>query len=89
MGHGYKWTTDNSCNRYNIWGDEDEFEDYDFIIEESSESIIGGYTLGGFRNQFHHGSLTPVKPEIIKKGSPPDVHNIEEPHCALLHTNSF
>ena len=52
----------------NIWGDEDEFEDYDFIIEESSESIIGGYTLGGFRNQFHHGSLTPVKPEIIKKG---------------------
>ena len=52
----------------NIWGDEDEFEDYDFIIEESSESIIGGYTLGGFRNQFHHGSLTPVKPEIVKKG---------------------
>lgn len=52
----------------NIWGDEDEFEDYDFIIEESSESIIGGYTLGGFRNQFHQGSLTPVKPEIIKKG---------------------
>ena len=26
------------------------------------------WPLGGFRNQFHHGSLTPVKPEIIKKG---------------------
>ena len=51
----------------NIWGDEEEVEDSDFIIEESSESIIGGYTLGKFRYQFNHGLYTPVKPKVIKK----------------------
>lgn len=50
----------------NIW--ENEIQGNNFVVTESSENIVGGYTLGGFRDQFHHGSLTPVEAKIIKKG---------------------
>lgn len=52
----------------NIWGNEDAIEFDDFTIEESSEIIVGEYTLGGFRDQFHHASLTPVHTNVIEQG---------------------
>lgn len=54
----------------NIWGRDDEIGFYTFdecYVEASSESIVGGYTLGGFREQFGHASLTPVKTVIEEK----------------------
>lgn len=56
----------------NIWGNEKAIEEalaeYYFVIDEPDEKIIGSYTLEAFRNQFYHGPLTPVDPEIIEKG---------------------
>lgn len=52
----------------NIWGNEDAIEFDDFTIEESSEIIVGEYTLGGFRDQFHHASLIPVHTNVIEQG---------------------
>lgn len=52
----------------NIWGNEDAIEFDDFTIEESGEIIVGEYTLGGFRDQFHHASLTPVHTNVIEQG---------------------
>lgn len=57
-----------SYESINIWGNEDTIEFDDFTIEESNESIVGDYTLGGFRNQFHHASLTPVHTDVIEQG---------------------
>lgn len=51
----------------NIWGIDDEFVLDEFYIEVSSESIVGGYTLGGFREQFGHASLTPVMAVVVEK----------------------
>lgn len=51
----------------NIWGRDDEIEFDEFCVELSSESIVGGYTLGGFREQFGHASLTPVMTAIEEK----------------------
>lgn len=45
----------------NIWAKEDEVDSYCVNVDESSERIIGGYTLGGFRDQFGHASLTPLE----------------------------
>lgn len=52
----------------NVWGNEDEIQFNDFTVEESSELIVGGYTLGGFRDQFQHASLTPVHTNAIEQG---------------------
>lgn len=52
----------------NIWGIDDENEFYDFyVIEESSEPIIGEYTLADFREQFGHAFQTPVMPLVDEK----------------------
>lgn len=51
----------------NIWSNTESVKESLFCIEESSESIIGGYTLGGFRDQFGHASLTPVKTKHIER----------------------
>lgn len=51
----------------NIWGRDDEIGFDEFCVEVSSESIIGGYTLESFREQFGHASLTPVKIVVEEK----------------------
>lgn len=51
----------------NIWGRDDEIEFDEYYVEVSSESIVGGYTLGGFREQFGHASLTPVQTVVEEK----------------------
>ncbi len=51
----------------NIWGTEDEIEFDNCIVQESSAYIIGEYTLGGFRDQFHHASLTPVHTNAVEQ----------------------
>lgn len=52
----------------NIWGDDEEIEFDDFTVEEPSEYIVGNYTLGGFRDQFQHASLTPVHTNVVEQG---------------------
>lgn len=51
----------------NIWGRDDEIEFDEYYVEVSSGSIVGGYTLGGFREQFGHASLTPVQTVVEEK----------------------
>lgn len=41
----------------NVWAKEEDSLGYTFCVEESSGSIVGGYTLGGFRDQFGHASV--------------------------------
>lgn len=64
----------------NIWENEAETEYYDFIINESRDNIVGKYTLGDFRNQFHHGHLTPVILEFIEIGVVTGESNIVLPY---------
>lgn len=51
----------------NIWGGDDEIWFNEFCVNLSSESIVGGYTLGAFREQFGHASLTPVMIAVEEK----------------------
>ena len=51
----------------NVWAREEEITGYALCVEESSASIIGGYTLGGFRDQFGHASYTPVQTTYVEK----------------------
>lgn len=54
----------------NIWGRDDEIGFYasdEYCVEESSESIVGGYTLGGYREQFGHASQTPLMIAVEEK----------------------
>lgn len=50
----------------NIWGRDVEIG-WDEFVAESSEAIVGGYTLGGFREQFGHAPLTPVMTAVEEK----------------------
>lgn len=51
----------------NIWGSEHEIVFDSFLVEESSEFIAGMYTLGEFRDQFGHASITPVQTTVIEQ----------------------
>lgn len=64
----------------NIWSDTEPIYDNYFCISESSETIIGGYTLDGFRDQFGHASLTPVKTKYIEKDVIVGKHNLVLPY---------
>lgn len=67
----------------NIWGSEEKIADYSFCVEESSEPIIGGYTLGEFREQFGHGSLAPAQSTIIEKSVITNESNMVLPYNEL------
>lgn len=58
----------------NIWGDKEAIEAIEetteesyIFIDESDDKIIGSYTLEAFRNQFYHGTLTPIEFKIVQK----------------------
>ncbi|WP_035287932.1 ATP-binding protein [Clostridium sp. KNHs214] len=61
-------------NSINVWGKKEEIDYGDLWVDMSSDKIVGGYTLGGFRDQFGHGENTPVKistivQDVINNGS--------------------
>lgn len=51
----------------NIWGKEDETDFDEFLVDTSSASIVGGYTLGAFREQFGHADGTPIHTFVIEQ----------------------
>lgn len=51
----------------NIWSKEEEKDFDEFLVDISSESIIGGYTLGAFRDQFGHADRTPIHTFVIEQ----------------------
>lgn len=55
------------CDSINIWGNEEEMVFEEFLVDTSSESIAGGYTLGGFRDQFGHADYTPVHTFVVEQ----------------------
>ena len=54
------------CPMVNIWGNTENVYDYEGIISEPSEPLIGQYTLRDFREQFGHSSEVPVQTQVIE-----------------------
>ena len=52
----------------NIWGDLNEEELILSPLEESTDYIVGEYTLEKFREQFQHASKTPVYANLVEQG---------------------
>lgn len=76
----------------NIWVNEDEISRYDISVEDPSETIVGGYTLGGFREQFGHASITPVQTTSVEKAVIVNGSNMVLPYnesCVVSRTNRW
>lgn len=56
-----------SYDSINIWGNEDNIEIEEFLVDKSDDDIVGRYTLGEFREQFGHANKIPVHTFIVEK----------------------
>lgn len=56
-----------SYETINIWGREEEIVYVDYLVKDSSEGVVGEYTLGAFRDRFGHASHTPVQVTVVEQ----------------------
>lgn len=52
----------------NIWVDQDEDEYILSPLEQSTDYIVGEYTVGEFRKHFKHASKTPIYANLVEQG---------------------